>query len=246
MSSIHIPGLDVDERSPGAFRARVRVQPFFALTNTFPTELAAVGWGCAEVERLHALHKRLCDEQRLPNAPLTRETALKLGLAEMIVGEGDQAGTPTARQISPGDAIFLFDVLDTYLSNEAKEHITEYGSRARHLKAFFGNVAISAITSHSMKAYIAARFSGELGNGRSTTAAYASKNREYQQNLRRRRRGVPIVKKPKQLQPPSNESVRHELKLFRRALKVFTMRDDALRERVAGYIGTHPESVRPS
>lgn len=239
MSDIRIPGLDIDERNTGAFRARVRVHPFFALTDTFPTELAAIAWGCAQVGRLHALHKRLCDEERLPTVAVTRKDAQVLGIAELIAGD-DKLGAQSAVQESLGDSIFVFDVLDSYLSGEAKEHISEYGSRARHLKNFFGNVAISSITTQRMKAYIAARFAGELGNGRSATAEYASRNREYQKNLRRKRRGVPIVRKPRPFHPPSNDSVRHELKLFRRSLKVFITRDDALRERVATYIGTHP------
>jgi hypothetical protein len=88
VSAIQIPGLDIEERSPGSFRARSRVHPFFALTSTFDNELSALSWGCQQLERLHALHKKLGDEARLPNTSLSRESAKTLGLEALIDGEG--------------------------------------------------------------------------------------------------------------------------------------------------------------
>jgi integrase len=241
MSAIHIPGLDVKERSPGSYRVRVRVHPFYDLTQTASSELLAVSWGITQLERLHALHALLTAECRLPKGAISREKAADLGLVELIEGAAtSEQGCANTKQNSPGAAIFVFDVLDTYLANEAKKHVSEYVSRARHLKNFFGNVAISSITTRMLEDYIAARQSGKLGSGRSTKAAYASKNREYQRNLRRRKRGVPVVEQVKAVHPPSNESIRHELKLFRRALTVYATRDDALRERIAVYVGSHP------
>ena len=71
VSAIQIPGLDIEERSPGSFRARSRVHPFFALTRTFDNEFSALRWGCQQLERLHTLHKKLSDEACLPNTSLT-------------------------------------------------------------------------------------------------------------------------------------------------------------------------------
>jgi len=240
VSAIQIPGLDVEERSPGTFRVRVRVNPFFALTNTFSNELASISWGCQQLERLHALHKQLTDEGRLPIALLSREAAQTLGLAELIVGEGVAHTDSPAKLSSPGAEIFVFDVLDSYIANEAKEHSAGYAGRARRLKEYFGNVALSSITTASLKAYIDARLSGELGYGRSKTASYATKNREYQRNLRRRRLGVPVVATARACELPSTGSVRHELKLFRQALNAYAKRDDARRERIGAYVVTHP------
>jgi len=101
-------------------------------------------------------------------------------------------------------------------------------------------VAVSSITTASLKAYIDERLSGNLGHGRSTTASYATKNREYQRNSRRRRLGVPVVATPRAYELPSTGSVRHELKLFRQALKAYAARDDARRERIGAYVVTHP------
>ena len=72
MSAIQIPGLDIEERSPGTFRVRARVYPFFALTHTVGSEIAALSWGCQQLERLHALHERLSAEERLPTASSKR------------------------------------------------------------------------------------------------------------------------------------------------------------------------------
>lgn len=115
-----------------------------------------------------------------------------------------------------------------------------YASRVKRLKAYFGNVSISSITTASIKAYVTARLDGELGHGRSKSAAYATKNREYQQNLRRKRRGVPVVAPRRPVDLPCTGSVRHELKVFRQALKAYATRDDARRERIGSYVVTHP------
>jgi integrase len=240
VSAIQIPGLDIEERSPGAFRARVRVNPFFALTNTFGNELASLSWGCQQLERLHALHKQLSDEARLPSALLSREAAQALGLAELIAGEAESQTVSPAKLSSPGADIFVFDVLDSYMANEGKELSPGYAGRAKRLKKYFGNVALSTITTASLKTYVDARLSGELGYGRSKTASYASNNRENQRNLRRRHLGIPVVVTPRTCELPCTGSVRHELKLFRQALKAYATRDDARRERIGGYVVTHP------
>lgn len=240
MSAIHIPGLDVEERSPGSFRARARVHPFFALTCTFDNELGALSWGCQQLERLHALHKRLTDEARLPNVSLSRSTSRELSLEALIDGEGANGETISAKARSPGDEIYTFDVLDSYIANEGRELSAGYFSRARRLKQYFGDVAVSTITTATITTYISARLSGELGQGRSKTASYASKNREYQRNRTRRSRGVPVVltARPKDL--PCSGTVRHELKLFRQALNAYAKRDDSRRERIGTYVTTHP------
>ncbi len=240
MSSISIPGLDIDERSPGTFRVRVRVHPFFALTYTAASELAAVHWGCQQLERLHALHKLLSGQGRLPKTSLSRDAAQALGLVEMICGEGAGAGEPHAKARSVGDEILTFDVLDSYVEMEAKDHCSGPASRARRLKSYFGNVRISSITTAAVKAYIAARLAGELGHGRAKTASYATKNRDYQRNRSRRLRGVPVVARPSPTDLPCTGSVRHELKVFRQALKAYATRDDARRERIGSYVMSHP------
>ena len=101
MSAIQIPGLDIEERSPGTFRVRVRVHPFFALSNTFGNELASLSWGRQQLERLHALHKQLTDEARLPITLLSREAAQALGLVDLITGDGESSAISSARS-SPG------------------------------------------------------------------------------------------------------------------------------------------------
>lgn len=240
MSAIQVPGLDIEERSPGSFRARSRVHPFFALTSTFDNELSALSWGCQQLERLHALHKKLRDEARLPNTSLSREAAKALGLDSLIEGVEQFGGDAAAKASSPGDEVFTFEVLDSYLENEGKELSAGYFSRARRLKQYFGDVAVSRITSATVKTYIAARLNGELGPGRSKTASYASKNREYQRNRTRRNSGVPVVPTARSVDLPCSGSVRHELKLFRQALKAFAKRDDSRRERIGAYVSTHP------
>ena len=240
MSSIHIPGLDVQERSTGTFRARVRVHPFFAITNTVCSELAALSWGCQQLERLHDLHQKLKDEGRLPKTSLSQETAQALGLDALIFGEGEAQEHRVTTTSSHGDEIYTFEVLDSYLENEGQGLTAGYASRARRLKSYFGNAPISSITTASIKAYVAARLAGELGHGRSKTASYATKNRQYQRNLRRRQRGVPVVPTMPTGDMPCSGSVRHELKLFRQALKAYATRDDARRERIGSYVVTHP------
>lgn len=240
MSAIQIPGLDIEERSPGSFRARSRVHPFFALTSTFDNELSALSWGCQQLERLHALHKKLGDEARLPNTSLSRESAKTLGLEALIDGEGASGGVAPAKAGSPGDEIYTFDVLDSYMENEGRELSAGYFSRTRRLKQYFGDVAVSGITTATVKTYIAARLNGELGHGRSKTASYASKNRAYQRNRTRRSKGVPVVPMAPSVDLPCTGSVRHELKLFRQALKAFAKRDDSRRERIGAYVSTHP------
>lgn len=240
MSAIEIPGLDVQERSAGSFRARVRVHPFFALTHTADTELDAVQWGCGQLGRLYALHAQLRGEGRLPGATLTREEAQKLGLAELIGGNEDTPTVSSPVLFSPGAAIFMAEVLDTYMKNEGKELTPGYASRAKRLRSYFGAMALSSVTSTTLKVYVDARLRGELGFGRSRQAAYATKNREYQRNKSRRRRGIPVVQRPSAQDLPSPGSVRHELKLLRQALKAYAGRTDASRERIGTYALMHP------
>lgn len=240
MSAIEIPGLDVQERSPGTFRARVRVHPFFALTATTSTELDAVQWGCRELSRLHDLHDRLRAEGRLPAAALTREAAREQGLAELIIGSADgaQSDAPTA---SMGNAILIAEVLDTYMQCEGKELSAGYFSRAKRLKNYFANMTLAAVTTVVIASYVDARLRGDLGAGRSQRAAYATKNREYQQNRRRRQRGIPVVPSTRTSKDlPNSGSVRHELKLLRQALKAYAARSDELRERIGTYVMMHP------
>ncbi len=139
----------------------------------------------------------------MPIAPISREAAQALGLAELIAGEGESTTLSPAKLSSLGAEIFVFDVLDSYIANEANEHSAGYAGRARRLKQYFGNVALSSITTASLKAYIDARLSRELGYGRSKTASYASNNRENQRNLRCRRLGIPVVVKPRTCELPS-------------------------------------------
>jgi len=239
VSAIEIPGLDVQERSPGTFRARVRVHPFFALTTTASTELEAVQWGCRQLERLHALHARLLADGRLPPNQLTRETARDLGLEELISAAGPEV--PSAPIFpSSGGSILAVEVLDSYMENEGRDLSPGYFSRARRLKSYFGGMALSDVTTAVLKSYVEARLRGELGFGRSRQAAYATKNREYQRNRRRRQRGIPVVPRQASQDLPNAGSVRHELKLFRQALKAFVARSDAMRERIGSYVMMHP------
>lgn len=243
MSAIDIPGLDVQERSPGTFRARVRVHPFFALTTTASTELEAVQWGCRQLERLHALHARLLSEGRLPAKQLTRETARDVGLEELISAEGLEVAAPVLP--SPGGSILVSEVLDSYMENEGRDLSPGYFSRANRLKSYFGGMALSDVTTAVVKSYVEARLRGELGFGRSRHAAYATKNREYQRNRRRRQRGIPVVPRRASQDLPNPGSVRHELKLFRQALKAFVARSDAMRERIGSYVMMHPIVTYP-
>lgn len=240
MSAIQIPGLDIDERSPGAFRVRVRVHPFFALTATSSTQLGAAEWGCREMGRLHALHELLRAERRLPTRSLTREAANELGLGELISGERtENAAPPTAA--SAGSTILVGEVLDTYMAGEGKELTAGYFSRAERLKNYFGSMSLAAVRTGTIKAYVEARLRGELGAGRSQKAAYATKNREYQQNKRRRQRGVPVVPSSRAKNDlPNPGSVRHELKLLRQAVKAYAARSDEMRERIGTYVMMHP------
>lgn len=237
MSAIEIPGLDVQERSPGTFRARVRVHPFFALSSTAATELEAVQWGCRELQRLHLLRDRLHAEGTLPNIQLTREAAQARGLAELIAGE---VAAEVSTRPSLGMAVFLAEVLDTYMESEGKELTPGYFSRAKRLKACFGAMSLADVTTPVLQAYVDARLAGELGMGRSQQAAYATKNREYQKNKRRRSRGIPMVPKRSSVALPQTGSVRHELKLLRQALKAFVARSDVIRERIGIYVTIHP------
>ena len=240
MSAIRMPGLDITERTPGSFRVRVRLHPFFALSNTFGDELAALTWGCQNMERLRVLLKKLNEEGRLPSSSVNREAAEKLGIGSLIDGTIEQGKESPSKLTSLGDEILVHNVLDSYLAQEAREISAGYTGRARRLKDYFGNVPISTITSERLKTYIDERLAGKVGHGRSVKPAYTTKNREYQRNLRRRRLGIPIVPTSSCSALPSTGSVRHELKLFRQALKAYAFRDDAQRERFAPYIVTHP------
>ncbi|MCM3562866.1 tyrosine-type recombinase/integrase [Hydrogenophaga intermedia] len=238
MSAIEIPGLDVQERSPGSYRVRVRVHPFFALTATTATELEAVQWGCRELGRLQNLHERLRVEGRLPAVPLTRSKAEELGLAELIAGASGNADAPPSAP--PGSAVLVSEILDTYMENEGRELSPGYFSRAKRLRSYFGAMTLAEVTGAAIKRYIEARLQGELGLGRSRFAAYATKNREYQRNRRRRQRGIPIVPRRLSQDLPNPGSVRHELKLLRQAVKAYAVRSDAIRERIGTYVMTHP------
>lgn len=162
MSAIEIPGLDIEERSPGTYRVRVRVHPFFALTSTTSTELEAVQWGCGELARLHALHERLCSEGQLPSKALTRAAAIELGIAHLISGDRREAPTPV-RAASVGSAILVDDILDTYMAGEGKELTAGYFSRSKRLKAYFGGLTLACVTTATIKEYVEARLRGELG-----------------------------------------------------------------------------------
>lgn len=240
MSTVSIPGLDIQERSPGSFRVRVRVYPFFGLTLTASSELEAVHWGCRELERLHALHCSLLAQGRLPASQVTREEARQLGLEEQISGASPSAAQTTPAPSSPGSAIFMADVLSTYMEHEGKSLSACYASRAKRLVAYFGSMALPSVTSGVIQSYVDARLAGLLGFGRAGQAAYATKNREYQRNKRRRTLGIPVIPRPAAQALPSTGSVRHELKLMRQALKAFATRSDEMRERISTYALVHP------
>lgn len=245
MSAIEIPGLDVQERSPGNFRVRVRVHPFFALTATAPSELAAVQWGCGELVRLQALHDRLRSEGRLPSATLTRPAAAELGLAELISGARTDEANPV-RASSVGNSIVVAEVLDTYMACEGQELSGGYFSRSKRLKGYFGGMSLASVTTAVIKQYVDARLRGDLGAGRSQTASYATKNREYQKNKRRRERGIPVVPVTRaKSDRPNPGSVRHELKLLRQAVKAYAARSDEMRERIGTYVLMHPILMYP-
>jgi hypothetical protein len=106
VSAIEIPGLDIEERSPGTYRVRVRVHPLFALTSTTSTELEAVQWGCGELARLHALHERLRSEGQLPSKALTRAAAVAPGIARLISGDRTEV-TTSVRAASVGSTILV-------------------------------------------------------------------------------------------------------------------------------------------
>lgn len=240
MSAIEIPGLDIEERSPGTYRVRVRVHPFFALTSTTSTELEAVQWGCGELARLHVLHERLRSEGQLPSRALTRTAAVELGIAHLISGERIEAPT-SMRATSVGSTILVDEVLDTYMACEGKELTAGYFSRSKRLKTYFGGLSLASVTTEALKAYVETRLRGDLGAGRSQKASYATRNREYQQNKRRRQRGIPVVPSPRtKADLPSTGSVRHELKLLRQAVKAYAARSDDMRERIGAYVLMHP------
>jgi len=89
--------------------------------------------------------------------------------------------------------------------------------------------------------YIDARKAGKLGFGRSDGAAYATKNRLDQASRRRKKNGIPVVKTATTCTVlPSTGTVRHELKVFRQALRAYVNRDDARRQRIGAYVMTHP------
>lgn len=245
MSTIEITGLDIEERSPGTYRVRVRVHPFFALTSTTSTELEAVQWGCGELGRLRALHERLRSDGHLPSKALTRAAALELGIAHLISGDRPEASTPT-RAASVGSVILVADVIDTYMAGEGKELTAGYFSRSKRLKAYFEGLSLACVTTATIKEYVEARLRGELGAGRSQKASYATRNREYQKNKRRRQRGIPVVPTitPK-TDLPNTGSVRHELKLLRQAVKAYAARSDEMRERIGAYVMVHPIVTSP-
>lgn len=245
MSAIEIPGLDVEERSPGTFRVRARVHPFFALTATKSSELEAVQWGCAELTRLQVLHERLRSAGRLPAAALTRAAAIELGLTELILGTLAEDIAP-ARAGSVGSTILVDEVVDTYMACEGSELSAGYLSRSKRLKQYFGKMYLASVTTASIKAYVDARLSGELGSGRPRKASYATKNREYQKNRRRRQQGIPVVPPTRaKADLPHSGSIRHELKLFRQAVKAYAARSDEMRERIGTYVMMHPVVTYP-
>jgi hypothetical protein len=149
VSAIEIPGLDIEERSPGTYRVRARVHPFFALTSTTSTELEAVQWGCGELGRLHALHERLRSEGQLPSKALTRAAAIELGIAHLISGDRTEAPT-SVRAVSVGSTILVDEVLDTYMACEAKELTAGYFSRSKRLKTYFGGLSLASVTTEAL------------------------------------------------------------------------------------------------
>jgi integrase len=239
VSQITIHGLDIVERS-GSYRVRARVYPFFTLSETFDDELKGSIWGCQQLQRLQGLHAQLQREGRLPTKQLTRVTAVELGLHDLIEPPVTKAHSDIASK-SIGDEIHVYEVLDSYVANEATRLSAGYKSRANRLKDYFGDTPISAITTSSLEEYIDARKAGKLGSGRSEGAAYATKNRLDQANRRRKKNGIPVVKTATTCTVlPSTGTVRHELKVFRQALRAYVNRDDARRQRIGAYVMTHP------
>ena len=152
MSQITIPGVDIEERS-GSIRVRVRMYPFFALSETFADDLSASIWGCQQLQRLQGLHAQLQREGRLPTKQLTRATAGELGLHDLIEPPTTMAHSDNASK-SMGDEIQVYEVLDSYIANEATRLSAGYKSRATRLKDYFGNVPISTITTSALETYI--------------------------------------------------------------------------------------------
>jgi integrase len=243
LSAINIPGLDIDERC-GSHRVRVRVHPFHALTATKSSDLDAIQWGCLQLSRLHKLHAQLKAEDRLPKSQLTKESAQKLGLLGLI--EASSEDLPAFMANSPGAALRVSDVMQCYRNNEGKQLGADFRSRATRIEGYFGHMTLAEVTTKVLDEYEGKRLRGMLGGGRSAGAAYATRNREHQQNKRRKARGIPLVESKRAGRGlPDSGSVKHELSTFRRVLKAHALRDDATREMLTKYIQYHPVMTRP-
>lgn len=179
------------ELRSGSIRFKVKVFPLKD-SSTFDMEQYAEGLAWARRRRVELLEQKALDKKPEPPAA----PVIELG--------------------KPPGHIKVIDVLDNYRVRELPKlsGAASDSSRLKRLAGWFGHLRLDQLGYDVLDRWMFERQSGLLGSGRSSDPTL-SKNERY--NLKKAGKEV----KPLPVIPPSDQTVRHEVVLMRRALNKY-------------------------
>jgi integrase len=203
------------ENRSGALRFKVVVSSSLQDSSTFSTVEEGALW--ARRRRVELLEDKaaLAKRQGLPNVSYVKQAL-------------DSVQLPLRQQVS----IKLTDVFDSFESFELPKlsSQTTEASRLARLRKWFGALTTEQLNEGLIGKWILDRLSGKLGSGRDPNrAATMSGDRGEEpltkhQRYTRKKAGKEVPEKP--IFPVSTQSVRHELKLLRRAVTKYLQKEN--------------------
>lgn len=135
---------------------------------------------------------------------------------------------PAAPVIDTGTSpthLLIKDVLDNYHVNELSKlsGAASDRSRLKRLEAWFGYLTLGELRYRVLDKWMADRKAGLLGSGRSS-------DRELTKHERHKLKAAGKAVKPLPVVPPSQQTIRHEIILMRRALMAYFREHELLQE----------------
>lgn len=189
-----------------AYRFTVSVHPLPRVTATFSLMSEGVDW--ARRTRLELL------DQKAGN---TKD------FLQPVVSEKAGALNVTAQppQTDPA-GILIEDILANYEQNGLAllAGARAEASRLRQLRKWFGTLKLGDLASKTVETWKVRRLSGFLGSGRDPDRAAHEDGLSKHQKYRRKKAGKAVAEN-KSVRPVSTQTVRHELALLRRAIRLY-------------------------
>ncbi len=189
-----------------AYRFTVSVHPLPRVTATFSSMSEGVNW--ARRTRLDLLNQK-ADCLKAFSQPDIYKTVENVSVA------------PSVSQVSPAD-IRISEILANFEQNGLALLASgrSEASRLRQLGKWFGLLRLGDLNSKTIETWKVRRLSGLLGSGRDPDRAKDGEALSKHQKYRLKKSGRSVAEK-QSIRPLSSQTVRHELALLRRAIRLF-------------------------